>query len=74
MELSQTRSHPGTTVQRGQYLGDTDDTGYSTSQHVHFRVTNSVWLVDDGYYWGASIDIRFAECRINNGIRAPATK
>ena len=59
---------PGTTVQRGQYLGDTDDTGYSTSQHVHFMVTNSVWLVDDGYYWGASIDIRFVDVPINNGI------
>ncbi|HOE35260.1 MAG: peptidoglycan DD-metalloendopeptidase family protein [Chloroflexi bacterium] len=59
---------PGTAVQRGQYLGDTDDTGYSTSQHVHFMVTNSVWLVDDGYYWGASIDIRFADVLINNGI------
>ncbi|MEL7644879.1 MAG: M23 family metallopeptidase [Anaerolineaceae bacterium] len=59
---------PGTVVQRGQYLGDTDDTGYSTSQHVHFMVTNSVWLVDDGYFWGASIDIRFADVSINNGI------
>jgi hypothetical protein len=29
---------PGTLVQRGQYLGDSDDTGYSTSQHVHFMV------------------------------------
>ncbi|MFZ3070254.1 MAG: peptidoglycan DD-metalloendopeptidase family protein, partial [Anaerolineaceae bacterium] len=59
---------PGAIVQRGQYLGDTDDTGYSTSQHVHFMVTNSIWLVDDGYYWGASIDIRFADVTINNGI------
>ena len=59
---------PGTAVVRGQYLGDTDDTGYSTSQHVHFMVTNSVWLVDDGYYWGASIDIRFADVLINNGV------
>jgi hypothetical protein len=59
---------PGTTVQRGQYLGDTDDTGYSTSQHVHFMVTNSIWLGGDGYYWGRSIDIRFADVAINNGI------
>ena len=34
----------GTAVVRGQYLGDSDDTGYSTSQHVHFMVTNSVWV------------------------------
>jgi hypothetical protein len=59
---------PGTTVLRGQYLGDSDDTGYSTSQHVHFMVTNSIWLGGDGYYWGQSIDIRFADVPINNGI------
>ena len=59
---------PGTTVQRGQYIGDSDDTGYSTSQHVHFMVTNSVWQGGDGYYWGRSIDIRFADVAINNGI------
>ncbi|MAT41880.1 MAG: hypothetical protein CL609_06030 [Anaerolineaceae bacterium] len=58
----------GTLVKRGQYLGDTDDTGYSTSQHVHFMVTNSIWLGGDGYYWGRSIDIRFVDVAINNGI------
>jgi hypothetical protein len=58
----------GTWVQRGEYLGDSDDTGYSTSQHVHFMVTNSVWFGGDGYYWGRSIDIRFADVAINNGI------
>jgi len=58
----------GTTVRRGQYLGDTDDTGYSTSQHVHFMVTDSIWLGGDGYYWGRSVDIRFADVAINNGI------
>ena len=59
---------PGTTVQRGEYLGDTDDTGYSTSQHVHFMVTNSIWMGSSGYYWGYSIDVRFADVAINNGI------
>jgi hypothetical protein len=59
---------PGTSVLRGQYLGDSDDTGYSTSQHVHFMVTNSIWLGGDGYYWGRSIDIRFSDVLINNGI------
>ena len=59
---------PGTTVQRGQYIGDSDDTGYSTSQHVHFMVTNSIWMGSSGYYWGHSIDIRFADVAINNGI------
>ena len=59
---------PGTKVKRGQYIGDSDDTGYSTSQHVHFMVTNSIWMASDGSYWGRSIDIRFADVTVNNGI------
>lgn len=59
---------PGTWVQRGQYIGDSDDTGYSTSQHVHFMVTTSVWMGNSGYYWGRSVDVRFADVAINNGI------
>jgi murein DD-endopeptidase MepM/ murein hydrolase activator NlpD len=59
---------PGTWVVRGQYIGDTDDTGYSTSEHVHFMVTNSIWMSNRGYYWGQSVDIRFADVPINNGI------
>lgn len=58
---------PGTAVKRGQYIGDSDDTGYSTSQHVHFMVTNDLWSAS-GYYWGHSVDIRFADVPINNGI------
>ncbi len=59
---------PGTAVKRGEYLGDTDDTGYSTSQHVHFMVTKSIWVGNGGYSWGNSVDIRFADVPINNGI------
>lgn len=59
---------PGTIVQRGQYIGDSDDTGYSTSQHVHFMVTRSIWMGSNGYYWGRSVDFRFADVPINNGI------
>lgn len=61
---------PGTFVQRGQYIGDSDDTGYSTSQHVHFMVVRgeSLYFSKSGYYWGKSIDIRFADVPINNGI------
>lgn len=58
----------GTLVKRGQYIGDSDDTGYSTSQHVHFMVTDDIWMGSSGYYWGHSIDIRFADVPINNGI------
>ncbi len=56
-----------TFVNRGQYIGDTDDTGYSTSNHVHFMVVDNLWSAS-GYYWGTSIDIRFADVGINNGI------
>lgn len=57
----------GTFVKRGQYIGDTDDTGYSTSNHVHFMVVDSIWAAS-GYYWGYSTDIRFADVPINGGI------
>jgi len=57
-----------TPVVRGQYLGDTDDTGYSTSNHVHFMVVQNPWTGNEGYLWGNSIDIRFADVPINNGI------
>ena len=57
----------GTLVKRGQYIGDTDDTGYSTSNHVHFMVVDSIWAAS-GYYWGFSTDIRFADVPINGGI------
>jgi len=56
-----------TFVRRGQYIGDTDDTGYSTSNHVHFMVVDSIWTAS-GYYWGFSTDIRFADVGINGGI------
>ncbi len=57
----------GSYVKRGQYIGDTDDTGYSTSNHVHFMVVDSLWEAS-GYYWGRSIDVRFADVPINNGL------
>jgi hypothetical protein len=57
-----------TFVARGQYLGDTDDTGYSTSEHVHFMVVQNRWTGSGNYDWGVSVDIRFADVAINNGI------
>ncbi len=59
---------PGVTVDRGAYIGDTDDTGYSTSEHVHFMVVPSFWYASDGYPWGRSVDVRFTDVAINNGI------
>jgi murein DD-endopeptidase MepM/ murein hydrolase activator NlpD len=59
---------PGVYVGRGVYIGDTDDTGYSTSEHVHFMVVTSFWYAGDGYPWGFSVDTRFTDVTINNGI------
>jgi len=58
----------GVYIGRGTYIGDTDDTGYSTSEHVHFMVVTSFWYGGDGYPWGASVDARFTDVTINNGI------
>lgn len=59
---------PGSYVGQGVYIGDTDDTGYSTSEHVHFMVVPSFWTGDGGYPWGYSLDIRFSDVPINSGI------
>lgn len=58
----------GATVRRGQYIGDTDDTGYSTSNHVHFMVVRDWWMGSSGSPWGYSVDVRFADVAINSGI------
>lgn len=58
----------GTYVGRGAYIGDTDDSGYSTSEHVHFMVVQSFWTGAGDYPWGASVDARFTDVSINNGI------
>lgn len=57
----------GTAVRRGQYIGDTDDTGYSTSNHVHFMVVKDWWMGSGGSPWGHSVDVRFADVSINGG-------
>ena len=52
----------GAEVLQGEFIGFADDTGYSTSHHLHFHVhtnTNS--------YWGTSVDIVFEDVEINGG-------
>ncbi|MDT8898325.1 pre-peptidase C-terminal domain-containing protein [Thermanaerothrix sp. 4228-RoL] len=52
----------GAIVRQGQFIGNADDTGYSTGHHLHFHVhTNPTW------YWGSSVDIRFDDVSINDG-------
>src|SRR5690606_8613565 len=55
-------------VPRGKYIGDTDDTGYSTSEHVHFMVVTTWWFGASNYPWGESMDMRFADVTLNGGI------
>ena len=50
----------GAVVSKGQYIGNVDDTGASTANHLHFMVhTNSYG------YWGNSVDITFRDVSIN---------
>jgi len=52
----------GARVVQGQFLGNADDTGYSTGNHLHFHVhTNAT------SYWGKSVDIVFDEVTVNGG-------
>lgn len=52
----------GAPVLQGQFIGNVDDTGYSTGHHLHFHVhTNPT------SYWGYSVDIRFDDVDTNDG-------
>lgn len=52
----------GARVVQGQFIGNADDTGYSTGNHLHFHVhTNS------NSYWGTSVDITFDDVKVNGG-------
>ena len=53
----------GAIVSQGQYIGDVDNTGYSSGHHLHFHVFN----YPTSSYWGNSVDIRFDEVSINDG-------
>lgn len=52
----------GAQVVQGQYIGNVDDTGYSTAHHLHFHVHTNPYS-----YWGSSVDIRFDDVDINDG-------
>jgi hypothetical protein len=52
--------HAGTPVSQGQYIGNVDDTGYSSGHHLHFMVHTN-----PSGYWGVSVDITFRDVSIN---------
>lgn len=53
----------GTQVLQGQYIGNVDDTGYSSGHHLHFHV----FTTPTSTYWGPSVDIIFDDVSINGG-------
>ena len=55
--------HQGAPIVQGQYIGNVDDTGYSTGHHLHFHV----FTYFTSNYWGPSVDITFDDVPVNGG-------
>jgi murein DD-endopeptidase MepM/ murein hydrolase activator NlpD len=57
----------GVAVNQGQFIGNVDDTGYSTGHHVHFMVVakDTLYKTSSGYYFGRAEDITFRDVFIN---------
>ncbi len=53
----------GAMVSQGQFIGNADDTGASTGHHLHFMVHTN-----PNYWWGNSVDVRFQDVPINDGV------
>ncbi len=60
----------GTVVNRGDFIGNADNTGYSTGNHLHFMVYADP--TTPGSSWGNSVDIVFEDVKVNGG--RPRTK
>ena len=56
---------PGVQVLQGEYIGDVDDTGYSTGHHLHYHVF--VTTTRANYEWGYSVDFTYDDVSINGG-------
>lgn len=52
----------GTWVNQGQFIGNVDNTGYSSGPHLHFHVHANATS-----YWGNSVDIVFEDVAVNGG-------
>ncbi len=55
----------GTVVNQGDFIGNVDNTGYSTGNHIHFMVYADP--TDPGSHWGNSVDIIFSDVTVNGG-------
>lgn len=54
-----------TYVQQGEYIGNVDDTGFSTDHHLHFHVFTSP--SNGAFSWGNSVRIIFSDVNFNGG-------
>jgi len=52
----------GAWVNQGQFIGNVDNTGYSSGPHLHFHVHANATS-----YWGNSVDIVFEDVAVNGG-------
>jgi len=52
----------GAWVNQGQFIGNVDNTGYSSGPHLHFHVHTNATT-----YWGNSVDIVFDDVTVNGG-------
>lgn len=59
------RVKPGDRVARGEYIGDSGNTGFSSGPHLHFAVLRNVGLMSE------SVPVRFEG--VNSTMVAPAT-
>jgi murein DD-endopeptidase MepM/ murein hydrolase activator NlpD len=55
----------GAPVLQGEYIGDVDDTGFSTGHHLHYHVYTTRNTTD--WSWGYSVDITFDDVTTNGG-------
>ncbi|BCY18353.1 hypothetical protein hrd7_22020 [Leptolinea sp. HRD-7] len=52
----------GAWVNQGQFIGNVDNTGYSSGPHLHFHVH-----ANPTSFWGTSVDIVFEDVAVNSG-------
>ncbi|WP_237223359.1 peptidoglycan DD-metalloendopeptidase family protein [Rothia nasimurium] len=68
--LSETKLHKGDRVTRGQEIGKTGNTGYTTGPHLHFEILPKPFAWSNGFY-GRTDPITFIQAR---QATAPAQK
>jgi hypothetical protein len=55
----------GAVVQQGEYIGDADDTGFSTGHHLHYHVYTAPNSAN--WTWGTSVEFLYDDVQENGG-------